>query len=109
MMVGTPAYVSPEQASGEQNIDGQSDQYSLACVLYEMLSGERPFTGATAQAVMAKRFSETPKPVRTLRGTVPENVERALEKAMNTDSSKRYATTAMFAQALASTSLTTPS
>src|SRR5881409_3697047 len=56
MMVGTPAYVSPEQAAGEANIDGKSDQYSLACVLYEMLSGERAFTGPTAQAVMAKRF-----------------------------------------------------
>src|SRR5213595_2955717 len=77
MMVGTPAYVSPEQAAGEVNIDGRSDQYSLACVLYEMLSGERPFTGATAQAVLAKRFTETVKPVRSLRPNVPEGVERA--------------------------------
>src|SRR6476469_8921083 len=58
---------------------------------------------------MAKRFSETPKPIRTLRGTVPENVERALEKAMAADSSKRFATTAVFAQALLNTSLKTPS
>ncbi|MBA3645700.1 MAG: protein kinase [Gemmatimonadaceae bacterium] len=108
MMVGTPAYVSPEQAAGEE-LDARSDQYSLACVVYEMLSGERPFTGATAQAVMAKRFSETPKPIRTLRGTVPENVERALEKAMAADSSKRFATTAIFSQALVNTSLKTPS
>ena len=107
MMVGTPAYVSPEQAAGEE-LDARSDQYSLACVLYEMLSGERPFTGATAQAVMAKRFSETARPIRALRGTVPENVERALEKAMATDAKKRYATTAIFSQALASTSLHTP-
>ncbi|MBA3657455.1 MAG: protein kinase [Gemmatimonadaceae bacterium] len=108
MMVGTPAYVSPEQAAGEE-LDARSDQYSLACVVYEMLSGERPFTGATAQAVMAKRFSETPKPIRTLRGAVPENVERALEKAMAADSSKRFATTAIFSQALINTSLKTPS
>src|SRR6476619_4488763 len=74
MMVGTPAYVSPEQAAGETNIDGKSDQYSLACVVYEMLSGERAFSGPTAQAVMAKRFTETPKPLRSLRGSVPENV-----------------------------------
>src|SRR4029079_10234205 len=71
MMVGTPAYVSPEQAAGEVNLDGRSDQYSLACVLYEMLSGERPFTGATAQAVLAKRFTETVKPLRTVRAAVP--------------------------------------
>ncbi len=67
MMVGTPAYVSPEQAAGELNLDGRSDQYSLACMLYEMLSGERPFTATTAQALMAKRFTETARPLRTVR------------------------------------------
>src|SRR5829696_6339009 len=67
MMVGTPAYVSPEQAAGEANLDGKSDQYSLGCVLFEMLTGERPFTGPTAQAVLAKRFTETVAPVRSLR------------------------------------------
>ncbi len=108
MMVGTPAYVSPEQAAGESNIDGRSDQYSLACMLYEMLSGERPFTGATAQAIMAKRFTETVKPIRSVRSSVSENVERAINKAMSTDVSGRFRTTAMFGQALASTSLSTP-
>jgi adenylate cyclase len=108
MMVGTPAYVSPEQAAGEVNIDGKSDQYSLACVLYEMLSGERAFAGPTAQAVMAKRFTETPKSLRSIRGVVPESVEHAITKAMSTDASSRYKTAAMFAQALASGSLTTP-
>jgi serine/threonine protein kinase/Flp pilus assembly protein TadD len=108
MMVGTPAYVSPEQAAGETNLDGRSDQYSLACVLYEMLSGERPFTGPTAQAIMAKRFTESVKPIRSLRSSVPENVERAINKALSTDASGRFRTTAMFGQALASTSLTTP-
>src|ERR1043165_2143950 len=67
MMVGTPAYVSPEQAAGEVNLDGRSDQYSLACVLYEMLTGERAFSGPTAQAVMAKRFTDEVKPVRSIR------------------------------------------
>ena len=108
MMVGTPAYVSPEQAAGETNLDGRSDQYSLACMLYEMLTGERPFTGATAQAIMAKRFTETAKPIRAVRSNVPENVERAITKAMCTDVTDRFRTTAMFGQALASTSLTTP-
>jgi serine/threonine protein kinase/Flp pilus assembly protein TadD len=109
MMVGTPAYVSPEQAAGEANLDGRSDQYSLACMLYEMLSGERPFTGPTAQAIMAKRFTEPAKPIRAIRSSVPENVERAISKAMATDVIGRFRTTAMFGQALASTSLTTPS
>ena len=108
MMVGTPAYVSPEQAAGESDIDGRSDQYSLACMLYEMLSGERPFTGSTVQAIMAKRFTETAKPIRTLRSSVPESVERAIGKAMSTDVTGRFRTTAMFGQALASNSLTTP-
>jgi len=108
MMVGTPAYVSPEQAAGETNLDGRSDQYSLACVLYEMLTGERAFTGPSPQAVMAKRFTETAKPVRSLRAAIPENVERAVGKAMATDVDSRFKTAAMFAQALASTSLTTP-
>ena len=67
MMVGTPRYVSPEQAAGEINLDGKSDQYSLACMLYEMIAGERPFTGTTPQAIMAKRFTETPKPLRVVR------------------------------------------
>ena len=108
MMVGTPAYVSPEQAAGETNLDGRSDQYSLACVLYEMLTGERPFTGPTAQAVLAKRFTETVKPLREIRKNVPEYVERAVTKAMSTDVDGRFATSAMFASALAS-GLTTPS
>ncbi|MEO7501014.1 MAG: serine/threonine-protein kinase, partial [Gemmatimonadaceae bacterium] len=90
MMIGTPAYVSPEQAAGAQDLDGRSDQYSLACVLYEMLSGERPFVGASPQAVMSKRFTESPKSVRTIRPNIPENVERALTKAMSTDTASRY-------------------
>ena len=108
MMVGTPAYVSPEQAAGETNLDGRSDQYSLACMLYEMLSGERAFSGPTAQAVMAKRFTETAKPLRSLRGSIPESVERAVTRAMSTDIGARYKTAAQFAQALASTSVSTP-
>jgi serine/threonine protein kinase/Tfp pilus assembly protein PilF len=108
MMVGTPAYVSPEQAAGETNLDGRSDQYSLACVLYEMLTGERAFNGPTAQAVLAKRFTETVKPVRSMRSNVPESVERALTKALSTQPEGRFRTSAMFAQALASSSLSTP-
>lgn len=109
MMVGTPAYVSPEQAAGEQGLSGQSDQYSLACVLYEMLAGERPFDGATAAAVMAKRFTETAKPLKVMRGTVPDHVERAVTKAMAIEPGARFTTTALFAQALGSQVLATPS
>ena len=108
MMVGTPAYVSPEQAAGEINLDGKSDQYSLACMLYEMISGERPFSGNTPQSIMAKRFTETPTSLQSLRPSVPPSVEWAVAKAMSTESSGRFATSAMFAQALVSGQLSTP-
>ena len=108
MMVGTPAYVSPEQAAGEINLDGKSDQYSLACMLYEMIAGERPFSGNTPQSIMAKRFTETPKPLQGLRSSVPASVDWAVAKAMSTEASQRFATSAMFAQALVSGQLTTP-
>ena len=109
MMIGTPAYVSPEQAAGETSLDGRSDQYSLACMLYEMLSGERPFSGANAQAVMAKRFTETARPLRNVRANIPESIERAVAKAMATDPGARFSTTGQFGQALVSGSLSTPS
>jgi serine/threonine protein kinase/tetratricopeptide (TPR) repeat protein len=108
MMVGTPAYVSPEQASGEE-LDPRSDQYSLACVLYEMLAGERPFTGPTTQAVLAKRFTQSAKSLRSLRSAVSEAMESVIRKAMATDREDRFETAAHFARALASGNLTTPS
>jgi len=108
MMLGTPAYVSPEQAAGETNLDGRSDQYSLACMIYEMIAGERPFSGSTPQATMAKRFTETARPLRSLRATVPEAVERAVAKAMSTDAANRYPTAATFAKALGMGGLSTP-
>jgi serine/threonine protein kinase/tetratricopeptide (TPR) repeat protein len=108
MMIGTPAYVSPEQAAGEVNLDGKSDQYSLACVIYEMLTGERPFSGATPQSIMAKRFTEMPRSLRSVVNSIPESVEKAVTKAMAIESSGRYSTAAQFAQALASGSLITP-
>jgi serine/threonine protein kinase/tetratricopeptide (TPR) repeat protein len=108
MMIGTPAYVSPEQAAGETNLDGKSDQYSLACMVYEMLTGERPFSGATPQAVMSKRFSDTPKPVRSILASIPESVEKAITKAMSIESTGRYSTAAQFGQALVSGNVATP-
>jgi adenylate cyclase len=108
MMVGTPAYVSPEQASGEFNIDGRSDQYSLACVVYEMLSGELPFQGGNAQAIMVKRLTGSAKPLRAVRSGVSENIERAVAKAMSTDPAGRFSSSTEFAQALASGRVSPP-
>ncbi len=82
MSLGTPAYMSPEQAVGEE-VDGRSDLYSLGCVLYEMLAGEPPFTGPSAQAVIAKRFVQVPAEITALREGVPRPVARALQRALN--------------------------
>jgi TolB-like protein len=99
--LGTPAYMSPEQAAGERAIDHRSDIYSLGCVLYEALAGEPPFTGPTAQAVIARRFTETPRLLRELRETVPANVERAVAKSLAKSPADRFGSAAEFARALA--------
>lgn len=99
--VGTPAYMSPEQASGESSIDGRSDLYALGCMLYEMLTGVQPFTGPTAQAVIAKRFTQTPPQVTVSRDSVPISVSRAVAKLLATTPADRYATGAQFNAALA--------
>ncbi len=99
MSVGTPAYMSPEQAVGEE-VDGRSDLYSLGCVLYEMLVGEPPFTGPTVQAVIAKRFVQTPADVTALRDGIPRPVARALQQALARTPIDRHETAALFAAAL---------
>jgi serine/threonine-protein kinase len=99
LAVGTPAYMSPEQAGGGQ-VDARSDIYSLAVVLYEMLAGETPFAAPTAQAMVARRFTETPRPIRQLREAVPESVERALARALARTPADRFATAGEFAAAL---------
>jgi eukaryotic-like serine/threonine-protein kinase len=99
-MLGTPEYMSPEQASGERTLDARSDVYSLGCVLYELLAGEPPFTGATAQAVVAKRFTDPVPAVRRLRPTVPLAMEQALMKALARVPADRFASAAAFADAL---------
>jgi len=98
--VGTPEYMSPEQALGERQLDGRSDVYSLGCVLYEMLAGEPPYTGPTAQAVLAKRFADPVPGVRRLRAAVPAGVERALIKALARAPADRFPSTLAFAEAL---------
>ena len=102
LAVGTPAYMSPEQASGEQDIGARSDIYSLGAVLYEMLAGEPPFTGPTAQAVIAKRFSGVVPSVRQARSTVPEWVDQAVTRALAVVPADRYATASELARALSS-------
>jgi serine/threonine-protein kinase len=100
LLVGTPEYMSPEQTVGEPVLDARSDVYSLGCVLYEMLAGESPHTGPTAQAVIAKRLTSPVPAVRRLRSTVPVRVERALMKALATDPADRFASAAAFVEAL---------
>ncbi|MEA2713282.1 MAG: eukaryotic-like serine/threonine-protein kinase, partial [Gemmatimonadales bacterium] len=100
MIVGTPAYMSPEQASGERNLDSRTDIYALGCVLYEMLAGEPPFTGPTAQSVAAKRLTDPVPAVSRVRDTVPAGVERALTRAMAKVPADRFASAADFADAL---------
>jgi serine/threonine protein kinase/tetratricopeptide (TPR) repeat protein len=99
MAVGTPAYMSPEQATGEAEVDGRSDIYSLGCVLYEMLTGELPFTGPTAQAILTKRFISPVPHVKAMRD-VPEGIDEAVTRSLAKVPVDRYATAAQFAAAL---------
>jgi len=100
VVLGTPAYMSPEQAAGERALDGRCDVYGLGCVLYEMLAGEPPFTGPTGQAIIAKRFTDPVPSARRLRDTVPLTVDRAITKALARTPADRFATTRQFAEAL---------
>lgn len=98
--IGTPQYMSPEQATGERHIDGRSDIYSLAAVLYEMLSGVTPHTAPTTQALIAKLLTERPTRVRLVRSSVPPHVDAAVAKALEMTPADRFATAAEFASAL---------
>jgi serine/threonine-protein kinase len=98
--VGTPAYMSPEQAACERDLDGRSDQYSLACVVYEMLAGQPPFTGPTTESLTHQHLNVTPRPVTELRPAVLAPVAAALKRALAKSRADRFNTAAQFGEAL---------
>ena len=98
--VGTPAYMSPEQGTGEADLDGRTDIYALGCVLFEMLAGDPPYTGVTPLAVIKRHALEPIPHVRTVRASIPDSVEHALTKALSKVPADRYRTAPEFAAAL---------
>ena len=106
MSLGTPQYMSPEQAMGEREITARSDVYAIGAVLYEMLSGDAPFTGSTAQAIVARVVTESPRSLTAQRHTIPRHVEQAVLKALEKLPADRFASAAEFSQALADTHFT---
>ena len=103
MSLGTPHYMSPEQAMGERDISPRSDIYALGCVLYEMLTAEPPFVGATAQAIIARVLTEEPRSLTLQRKSIPAHVEAAVRTALEKLPADRFATAAQFAEALGNT------
>ncbi|MCH8992077.1 MAG: protein kinase [Acidobacteria bacterium] len=101
LSLGTPHYMSPEQATGDRDLDARSDVYSLACVTYEMLTGDPPHVGSTAQAILASVMTEEPRRVTLRRKTVPAHVEGAVHKALEKLPADRFTSAHDFAQALA--------
>jgi TolB-like protein/Flp pilus assembly protein TadD len=100
LTLGTPAYMSPEQAAGSRDLDGRSDLYSLGCVLYEMLAGEPPFTGPTADSVVRQHLAVEPPSVARLRPAVPAGVAAALQRALAKTPADRFNPVTLFAEAL---------
>ncbi len=100
MSLGTPQYMAPEQAMGDKGVDARADVYALGAVTYEMLTGEPPFTGPTAQAIVAKVMTEAPRPLASQRHTIPPHVEAAVLTALEKLPADRYASAAEFGAAL---------
>ena len=98
--VGTPAYMSPEQALGDRNLDVRSDIYSIGCVVYEMIAGLPPFVGPTAQVIISRRFAAPPPPLSEVRDNIPESVEEAIMKALAKAPADRWSTVSEFGDAL---------
>jgi serine/threonine-protein kinase len=105
LSLGTPAYMSPEQASGEQAIDARSDVYSLACVLYEMLAGDPPFVASNPRAVLAKHMTDPAPPITTVRSDVPAQLAASIAKALGKTPPARFESTAAFSEALSATTV----
>ncbi|MBI4501698.1 MAG: protein kinase [Gemmatimonadetes bacterium] len=108
LALGTPDYMSPEQASGAQSLSGRSDIYSLACVVYEMLTGSPPFEGPNAQSIMAKQVTQAAEPLRTRRPELSGTLEQTLARALAKDPAARFATVAEFVAALEGVGATLP-
>ena len=102
LAIGTPAYMPPEQVAGTGRVDRRSDIYSLACVLYEMLAGQPPFTGPTAQAVMARHSLDSVPRLKIVREAIPDDIETVIERALEKVPADRYQTASEFSKALAS-------
>jgi eukaryotic-like serine/threonine-protein kinase len=100
LSLGTPQYMSPEQAMGEKSIDARSDLYALAAVTYEMLVGEAPFTGPTVQAIVARVMTEEPRPLHTQRKAIPDHVDDAVMRALEKLPADRWSSAREFADAL---------
>ncbi|HEX6941585.1 MAG TPA: protein kinase [Gemmatimonadaceae bacterium] len=107
MSLGTPRYMSPEQAMGERALDARADIYALGCVLYEMLTGDAPFTGSTAQAIVAKVLTEKPAPIIPRRDRVAPHVEEAVLTALEKLPADRFASAGEFVAALKGDTRTT--
>jgi serine/threonine-protein kinase len=108
LSVGTPHYMSPEQAMGDRELDARSDVYSLGAMLYEMLAGDPPYQGSTAQAIVAKVITEKAPPVTAARDTVPSHVAAAIQKALNKLPADRFGSAAQFSEALTDTAFRAP-
>src|SRR5581483_9597129 len=109
LLIGTPQYMSPEQAAGERQLDARTDVYALGATLYEMLTGEPPHSGATPQIIMARAATERPRPVREARPTVPTALEAAVMTALETLPADRFSSASDMARALrAASDSTTP-
>ena len=106
VVVGTPGYMSPEQSAGQTKLDPRTDVYSLGCVVYEMLAGEPPFTGPTAQAILARHIHERPPSIHVIRPGIPSTIEQAINRALAKAPADRFASAAEFGAALAAADTT---